>query len=193
MSRTAEALPRRLAALPHAWSLGRIALTTGVLALLGWALLSVGDVSEALRATTAIWLRPDLLVVFLIGYTAAFGLRAMAWSILLGAAPHPGPAAGCSAFCKSRCSPITSFRPKSARSCAWRWLPEPAPCWRWRPARPSWRDSSISVRCACSRPSVSRLAACIRESTPRRSACRCSSSWPARRLSSSSRAATRTA
>ena len=90
MSRTAEALPRRLAALPQAWSLGRIALTTGVLALLGWALLSVGDVAEALRATTAIWLRPDLLVVFLIGYTAAFGLRAMAWSILLGTGPRPG-------------------------------------------------------------------------------------------------------
>ena len=72
-----------LAPLSARWSLRRATLTLAVLGLLGWTLLSIGEVDSVLRTTGAIWSRPDLLVLFLGSYSAAFALRAVAWRLLL--------------------------------------------------------------------------------------------------------------
>ena len=76
--------------LPRGWDRGQIVLTLGVLVLLGWTVHSLGSVASASRTTTAIWTQPLLLVVFVFGYSAAFVLRGVAWSVLLGSAPKPG-------------------------------------------------------------------------------------------------------
>jgi uncharacterized membrane protein YbhN (UPF0104 family) len=74
---------------PARWNLRRAALTLAVLGLLGWTLLSVGDIGPRLRTSGAIWTRLDLLALFLGSYTAAFALRAIAWRMLL-ASDGPG-------------------------------------------------------------------------------------------------------
>jgi uncharacterized membrane protein YbhN (UPF0104 family) len=74
---------------PRGWSLRHGALTLTTVALLVWTLLSLGDVAEALRATLAIWTQPLLLAIFVTSYTAAFALRALAWSVLLGVGSKP--------------------------------------------------------------------------------------------------------
>ena len=57
--------------------------TLAIVGLLGWTLLSSGEVGPLLRTTSAIWFRPDLLALFLGSYSAAFALRALAWRLLL--------------------------------------------------------------------------------------------------------------
>jgi uncharacterized membrane protein YbhN (UPF0104 family) len=71
------------------WSPRRAPLTLAVLGLLGWTMLSIGDLGPTLRTTGAIWSRPDLLALFLGSYSAAFALRAVAWRMLL-ASDGPG-------------------------------------------------------------------------------------------------------
>lgn len=65
------------------WSLGYAVLTGVTVAVLGWALASVGDVADAVRTTAAIWTQPGLLATFVVTYSAAFLLRAIAWRVLM--------------------------------------------------------------------------------------------------------------
>ncbi|MBI4498103.1 MAG: flippase-like domain-containing protein [Chloroflexi bacterium] len=82
--------PKAVALVPPQvrWSGRRLALTLGLVALLGWLALRLGDAPRLLSAALGIWTRPELLAAFLSTYTAAFVLRAWAWRLLLS--PSPG-------------------------------------------------------------------------------------------------------
>jgi uncharacterized protein (TIRG00374 family) len=66
------------------WSVQRLVLFAAVVALFGWTLISWDGVRPAIAAASAIWSRADLVGLFVLTYTAAFALRALAWGILLG-------------------------------------------------------------------------------------------------------------
>jgi uncharacterized protein (TIRG00374 family) len=65
------------------WTWRSLALTAGVLGLLVWTLTAVADLPSVLRVSGAIWSRPDLLGLFMVSYSSAFALRAVAWRLLL--------------------------------------------------------------------------------------------------------------
>lgn len=69
------------------WGWKRAAFALAVVALLGWALLALGSVRDILRTSSAIWMHPDLLLLFVAAYSAAFALRALAWRLLLDRGP----------------------------------------------------------------------------------------------------------
>lgn len=70
------------------WSSRSAILTLGVLLLLAWLVLSLGeDLRLVTAAALGLWTRPDLLAAFLLSYTVAFALRALAWRLLLPSGP----------------------------------------------------------------------------------------------------------
>jgi uncharacterized membrane protein YbhN (UPF0104 family) len=64
------------------WSAKHLALTVVAGALLVWSLVSLGEPALLVAAAHEVWERPELLAVFLVSYTAAFALRALAWRML---------------------------------------------------------------------------------------------------------------
>lgn len=72
---------------PMRWSYRQIALTIGCMALLALAVLSIGDGAQLISAAKGLWERPAYLSVFLLTYTVAFFLRALAWRLLMPTGP----------------------------------------------------------------------------------------------------------
>jgi uncharacterized membrane protein YbhN (UPF0104 family) len=70
-----------------AWNWRHALLTAAVLVALGWTLVSIADLPAVLTAAGAIWTRPDLLALFVVSYSAALFLRAIAWRLLLRRGP----------------------------------------------------------------------------------------------------------
>ncbi|MBI3977695.1 MAG: flippase-like domain-containing protein [Chloroflexi bacterium] len=90
MARTLRApSPPLLAAPQLRWSSRQLGLTLGLLILLGWALAGLDDGGRLIAAARGLWQQPGLLILFLLTYTAAFGLRAAAWQMLIPAGPGP--------------------------------------------------------------------------------------------------------
>ncbi|MBI2864101.1 MAG: flippase-like domain-containing protein [Chloroflexi bacterium] len=77
----ADALP--FGSLQPRWSLRQIAVAAALSTMLIMAVLSVGDVTRLMAAAQGLLARPELLALFLLTYTLAFYLRALAWRLLL--------------------------------------------------------------------------------------------------------------
>ena len=80
------------ATLPHLWrarwSWGYAAATLGLTIVLVWTVANLTDIRALAATLGALLLRTDLMAIFLVSYTGAFALRAIAWRALL-AQPVP--------------------------------------------------------------------------------------------------------
>ena len=80
------------ATLPHLWrarwSWGYAAATLGLTIILVWTVANLTDLRALAATLGALLLRTDLMAIFLVSYTGAFALRAIAWRTLL-AQPVP--------------------------------------------------------------------------------------------------------
>ncbi|MBI2954121.1 MAG: flippase-like domain-containing protein [Chloroflexi bacterium] len=84
VSRLGGAAPRTAyAAHLLRWSPRQLAVTLVFLVMLAWAVLSLGEGAGLVMAANGLLARPDLVLVFLLTYTLAFCLRAVAWQVLL--------------------------------------------------------------------------------------------------------------
>lgn len=72
-----------VAAPPLRWTVWQILATLGLLVAIIVAVLGFGDGTRVSAAARGLWLRPELLTLFLASYSAAFFLRALAWRLLL--------------------------------------------------------------------------------------------------------------
>ncbi|HEX2172347.1 MAG TPA: lysylphosphatidylglycerol synthase domain-containing protein, partial [Dehalococcoidia bacterium] len=67
------------------WTVGRGLIFLGLVAVIGAALISLGEAGRLIAAARGLLERPELLILFLATYTVAFYLRALAWGVLLPA------------------------------------------------------------------------------------------------------------